>query len=469
MTDGMNGEQWGWEDYSYRDKIPKTEFNTKHLDIFRLHTERWKREAYSNQPIDKPKAKEAINALYRLEGRATPIVVWTKSPLANIFAKVLCDEILCLNSPERIYSALVTKDEILWDNIGPSVIATVNELTTDFSVVNREALENIRKAGGLWRAFGYMDDQSTNAFKCTINDSLHHAIRLSDDFLTSLANDPIVGDGIWADICETIKAALGLSPLDMSDKSYVDETKRQLSACLRAMPQAYDTWSVRKHDQEATVEDSYVGRKIWSAKGDHCYSQFNLAKLSEYRCLADADLIPRVDKLEHLYDLCLSTGWVLPGQKACFVSARPKLLKVDDRGLPHCEDGPAIMYPDGFSIYSWHGVRVPKRWTQEKPTPLEALNNINVEQRRVACEVVGWDYIVDELGAETIDKSEDHEIGELIWVTLPTSKPEKFLRGKFGTGRDFVIPVPLEMMTALQANAWMLGREPHEYKPDVGT
>jgi len=457
MTDGMNGEQWGWKDFTYRDEIPKTEFSAEHLDIFRQHTDRWKREAYSNQPIDKSKAKEAINALYRLEYRATPIVIWTKSPLANIFTKILFDEILCLNSPERIYSGLVTKDKILWDNIGPSVIATVNELTTDFSVVNREALEDISKTGSLWKAFGYMDDQSADAFNSIINDGLHHAIRLSDDFLTPLSNDPIVGDDIWSDICETIKAALEISPLDISDKAYVDETRQQLSACLRAMPEAYGTWNFKKNDPETTFEDSYVSRKIWSAKGDHCYSQFNLAKLSEYKCLADTHLIPRVDKLEHLYNLCLSTGWVLPSQKACFVSARPKILRVDERGLPHCEDGPAIKYPDGFSIYAWHGVRVPKRWTQEKPTPAEAMNTINAEQRRVACEVVGWDYIVDEYGAETIDKNVDPEIGELIWVTLPASKPEKFLRVKCGTGRDFVIPVPPEMMTALQANAWTWG------------
>ena len=71
-------------DYSYRDKIPKAEFTKAHIEIFKTHSERWKRDAYSTRRIDKPLARAAIKALYWLEGRAAPFIIWTKSPLANI-------------------------------------------------------------------------------------------------------------------------------------------------------------------------------------------------------------------------------------------------------------------------------------------------------------------------------------------------------------------------------------------------
>jgi len=45
-------------------------------------------------------------------------------------------------------------------------------------------------------------------------------------------------------------------------------------------------------------------------------------------------------------------------------------------------------------------------------------------------------------------------IGTLVEVTLPDLGKEKFLKVLCGTGREFAIPVPPEMKTALDANAW---------------
>ena len=387
-------------DYSYRDKIPKTEFTKAHIEVFKTQTERWKREAYSTRRLDKPFVRAAIKALYRLEGRAAPFIVWAKSPLANIFAKVLCDEILGLTARDRVFNDCRTSDQILWDNIGPSIIASVDNVTTDFAVVNREALQEFIKDGKLWRAFGWVDDPGADGFKSIIKDSLHYAVRISPDFINRSSENSLAGETIWTDICEAIKAGLGKSPSQISDKTYPEETRQQLSACLLAMTKCYGAWDFAK--QENDMSHNYVSRKIWSAKEDHHYSQFNLAKLSEYKCLADTELIPREEKLEYLYHLCRSAGWVLPSQKACFVSERPKTLKVDDRGLPHCEDGPAIEYPDGFSIYTWHGVRFPEEWTIKKPSALEALNWKNLEQRRVACQLIGWENILDKISTRKL-------------------------------------------------------------------
>jgi hypothetical protein len=34
-----------------------------------------------------------------------------------------------------------------------------------------------------------------------------------------------------------------------------------------------------------------------------------------------------------------------------------EIAKYDDRGCPHCEDGPALKYRDGYTYYAIHGVR----------------------------------------------------------------------------------------------------------------
>ena len=140
----------------------------------------------------------------------------------------------------------------------------------------------------------------------------------------------------------------------------------------------------------------------------------------------------------------------------CLVSDFPERLRVDDQHRPHCEDGPSHCWRDGWSLYHWHGVRIPAEWIEDKAslTPAIALSQENVELRRVACEILGWARILRELKAKTIQKDPDPEIGELIEVDLPDAGKERFLRVRCGTGREFAIPVPRAMKTALEANAW---------------
>jgi len=47
------------------------------------------------------------------------------------------------------------------------------------------------------------------------------------------------------------------------------------------------------------------------------------------------------------------------------VSERHTHISLDDRRL-HCEDGPSIIYPDGFEVYAWRGTVFPKQWIEKK-------------------------------------------------------------------------------------------------------
>ena len=87
-------------------------------------------------------------------------------------------------------------------------------------------------------------------------------------------------------------------------------------------------------------------------------------------------------------------------------------------------------------------------------TPQIALTHTNVEQRRAACEILGWKRILNELDVTVVDTDPDPQIGELLEVTLPDIGKEKFIKVLCGTGRTFILPVPPTMRTALEANAW---------------
>lgn len=156
-----------------------------------------------------------------------------------------------------------------------------------------------------------------------------------------------------------------------------------------------------------------------------------------------------------LTELSLVSGWCYLDEKLVVIMDRPCVIKQDDRNLSHCENGPAIAYLDGTEVYMWHGVRIKKNWIVDRTlTASQALTETNIELRRVACEIIGWNNILEELPTKVIDRDADPEIGTLLEVNIPDIGKEKFLQVLCGTGRTFAIPVPPDMKTALEAQAW---------------
>src|SRR3990167_5452529 len=170
------------------------------------------------------------------------------------------------------------------------------------------------------------------------------------------------------------------------------------------------------------------------------------------------------DHLHH--DLLL-----LAYQNILVISDRPKAINRDVNGRLHCETGASIAYRDGWSLYHWHGISIPSEWvTGKKPTAKEALTYKNIEQRRAAAEIVGWHNILHELNAKIIDEDQDPQVGILLEADIPDSGKEKFLKVRCETGREFVLPIPREVKTALEANLWTYGLDADRiYLPEVRT
>jgi hypothetical protein len=175
--------------------------------------------------------------------------------------------------------------------------------------------------------------------------------------------------------------------------------------------------------------------------------------------------------LEPLMDFAKVSGWANIYEDLVVIQDRPVEILFDEQGRLHNEFGPAIQYSDGFVLYSWHGTQVPSEWIEDKKdiNPELALTWNNVEQRRCLCEILGWVNVLDKLNSVVINEDDDPEIGVLLEVDIPEIGREKFLKVRCGTGREFALPVPPEMKTALQANAWTYGLEPWEYKPELRT
>lgn len=164
-------------------------------------------------------------------------------------------------------------------------------------------------------------------------------------------------------------------------------------------------------------------------------------------------------EIETMVPVIENLGWVYYDDKKIYVCDRPTKIKFDEQNRTHSETGPAIEYSDGFAVYIWHGMRVPKEWIMNKEslTEKEFFRHQNAELRRVACEIVGWNKVLDKLSAKVIDEDADPEIGTLLEVNIPDIGNERFLKVLCGTKREFAMPVPPTVKTAIEAQAWMLG------------
>lgn len=162
--------------------------------------------------------------------------------------------------------------------------------------------------------------------------------------------------------------------------------------------------------------------------------------------------------------------------EAFIACAPPKYMRFDqgdnDRRIPyryHCEDGPALEWEDGTKMYFWKGVGIPGEWVDD-PNFLTAemvFKLDNVELRRVAGEIMGWDKILLDLDGEIIQKD---DYGELISVKLPgVDEASRFIRVTCpSSGRVYVNPVPRDTQMCREGLAWRFGVEKMEdYKPLV--
>jgi hypothetical protein len=179
----------------------------------------------------------------------------------------------------------------------------------------------------------------------------------------------------------------------------------------------------------------------------------------------------RSRQLDMWRDIAQSCCWWWCYENYVVISERPTVVQFDARERIHGEKKAAVAFADGFAVHAWHGVRVPAEWIETPGvlTPQLALTHQNIEQRRAACEILGWTKILRELNAKTVDENKDPEIGTLLRVDLPEAPASQFLRVRCGTGREFVLPVPAEMRSAKQANAWTYSLEESQYKPEERT
>ncbi|MBD1934530.1 MULTISPECIES: DUF6745 domain-containing protein [Cyanophyceae] len=199
----------------------------------------------------------------------------------------------------------------------------------------------------------------------------------------------------------------------------------------------------------------YIQSEVWSFHGsrfDFCISALNCA-------------YPRRE-WEVFKLLVKDCGWILLDDKICLVCDRPRVLSFDNQQRLHGEGAPAIQFADGYSLYAYHGVTLPKKYGTDHPHHWQAswlLEENNAELRRVLIQGIGYDRIAHELGAIELDSYQEYTLLKIdtdidiepIYLLKMTCPSTKFIH---------VLRVPPDVVSAREAIRWVnWGISPEEF------
>jgi hypothetical protein len=249
--------------------------------------------------------------------------------------------------------------------------------------------------------------------------------------------------------------ALVASVADAAAQAAVQERVSLLDRFLKSQPLS---WSVAYRvllDRQGFRHD---------AAGQH-----ELAWLGNYEFFRN--VLGLREETEPLLGLCqaaINLGWLQPHLHTCWLAERPSLLHGDLSDRMHNASGPALRFPDGWSVWAWKGVEVP-RWIIEQPEQITLTSiddEMDVQVRRCMIEIMTPQRYVADGGAARVAEDETGILWRKTWlgydawaaVEVINATPEPD-----GSRKHFFLQVPANLETAREAVAWTYGMRADAY------
>ncbi|WP_169988923.1 DUF6745 domain-containing protein [Microbispora sp. H10836] len=287
----------------------------------------------------------------------------------------------------------------------------------------------------------------------------------------------------------------GLRPRSVEDASRVSDwplTRRfqavvtglclDLDPRVRRAHRGLDDWIRR--DVHVSLERSMDGafvRPVLAAHAPHLprpawYRTQSAFWVAHYDALRRAGAVFTAEQARQL-DLwataAASCGPWWPRQDVCVVSERPTVLRTEVWGddgevRPHCPDGPAVRYADGWEVHAWHGTLVPP-WVITDPSVERIEREENVEVRRCAIERIGWDAYIERAGLRPVASAPDpgnpghflrlYDLRRETRVLLAVNGSVE----RDGTRRRYGLTVPGYFRDPIAAAGWTYGLSAEQY------
>lgn len=166
-----------------------------------------------------------------------------------------------------------------------------------------------------------------------------------------------------------------------------------------------------------------------------------------------------VGRARGIVNLAKHAGWILAHATVCWVSDRPTVINLNAESRPHCEDGPAIAYSDGFKIWYINGALADEQIVLKPETQtIEQIDSErNQEKKRIRIERFGWPRYIAETDAECLDSRRNDVDGTREALVRLKDGSIRMLCACRSTGRTYAVGVAREIKTCEEAQDWMMG------------
>ena len=211
--------------------------------------------------------------------------------------------------------------------------------------------------------------------------------------------------------------------------------------------------------------DSNTKTKIYDYFKSMMYGAHDAAWLSFYDFFWQEFHLDCIKDLLPSFDIAHNCGWWSAFADCAILQERPCKIVKNDQDQLHCEDGPAIEYPDGYKIYCLEGrwfdemvVMDPNLITQEM---IEGEQN--AEKRRIILNRYGYERYFQNAECTVVDHDEvpvsvtDQRL--MPRTLIKTKNGDLFLVGTDGSTKDrvYVMPILREIKTCKEAHQLISG------------
>jgi hypothetical protein len=329
-------------------------------DLLLVYRDKWLAIGLDTRPANREAAEEGIELAYKVAGLKRPNIVWCLSPLSSGITRFCVFKIIDLLKNKKKVSVSDSVRDSVWDSVRASISDSVRDSVRD------SIWDSVRDS---------INDRVWASVGASVRDSIvKNIVKIAGNSVGGSISDSVwdgisdsLRDSIWDSVGDSVWASVGASV------SYSDR----------------------------------IGNSIW----DSGYGQHDANWLGFYDYFSNVlRLEQQTKKLKGLWIIAKNAGWFLPHENICWISERHNICKLKD-GRIHSETGPAIAYPDGFSVFALNGVRVPQWLVDTKKEDLkpEQIKDIdNAEIRREFVRKIGLDQLLNH--ATSIEKSNGYEL-----------------------------------------------------------
>jgi len=200
-----------------------------------------------------------------------------------------------------------------------------------------------------------------------------------------------------------------------------------------------------------------------------CYGQHEIYILQFYKFFRDECGID-LPMIEGLLETTNECGWFVPFDDLAVICERPTEVNFDEERRLHNDGKPGILFPDGFSVWATHGIRITNDKYKVHSSEWDSkwlMEETNVDMRRAMIELLTYERIIEDLDAKSIDTWREYE---LLQVTEDADvEPMNILKMTCpSTQMIHAIRVPPEMTKARDAAKWMnWDTDPEEFATEA--